>query len=116
MKSDSNFSVFDLDVVGAELDRQIELVLARADVVLPPVPWARQHAALEAALPERPLEVDAVLLHGVEAAVAVREGDLLVACADAADGARRNVLDARDGHEVHARDTSNGTYKRGTLP
>src|SRR5690348_14221385 len=86
LKSDSNFSVFDLDVVGAELDREIELVLARADVVLPPVPGARQHAPLEAALAERPLEVDAVLLHGVEAAVAVREGDLLVACADTADG------------------------------
>ena len=82
LNADSNFSVFDLDVVGAELDREVELVLARAHVVLPAVPRAGEDAALEAALAERALEVEAVLLDGVEAAVAVREGDLLVAGLD----------------------------------
>src|SRR4051794_14486570 len=69
---DSNLAVFDVDVVGAELDREVELVLPRAHVVLPAVPRAAEDAALEAALAERALEVEAVLLDGVEAAVAMR--------------------------------------------
>jgi hypothetical protein len=99
--ADSNFSVFDLDVVGAELDREVELVLSRADVVLPAVPGTAQDAALEAALAERALQMQAMLLDGVETTVAVGERDLLVARADAADGARRDLLGARDGHEFH---------------
>jgi hypothetical protein len=57
-----------------------------------------------------------VLLDGVEAAVAVRERDLLLACAHAANGARRDVLDARDSDKIHGRDPSNRTHERGTLP
>ena len=75
-------SVFDLDVVGAQLDREVELVLARAHVVLPAVPRAGEDAALEVAVAERALQVEAVLLHRVEAAVAVSDGDLLVAGLD----------------------------------
>ena len=114
--SDSNFSVGDLDVVGLELDREIELVLARADVVLPAVPGTGEDATLEAALAQWPLEVEAVRLDGVEAAVAIGERDLLLARLHGPDGARRDVLHPCDGHELHGRDPSNRTYKRGTLP
>src|SRR5436190_21847176 len=114
--SDSNFSVFDLDVVGAELDREVELVLPRAHVVLPAVPRAAEHAPFEAALAEWALEVEAVLLDGVEPAVAVRKRDLLLAGTHGVDGARRNVLDARYSLEIHGHDPSNRPYKRGTLP
>src|SRR5438309_9748480 len=53
--ADSNFSVFHLDVVRAELDRKVELVLSGAHVVLPAVPGAGQHAPLELAVAERSL-------------------------------------------------------------
>src|SRR5215211_6546173 len=78
LDADSNVSVFDLDVVGAELDREVELVLAGAHVVLPTVPGAGEHAAFEAALAQRALQVQAVLLDRVEAAVAVGQRDLLL--------------------------------------
>src|SRR5439155_27359976 len=108
--ADSNFSVFHLDVVRAELDREVELVLARAHVVLPPVPGAREHAALQLALAERPLEVEAVPLHGVEAAIAVGQGDLLLAGLDAVDGSGGNIVDSSDGDEAvfHAGDPTKG--------
>src|SRR5262249_30233526 len=115
-QKDSNFSVVDLDVVGAELDREIELVLAGADVVLPAVPGRGGDAAVESPCAGRAVEVEAVALEGVEAAVAVRERDVLVADADGSDGAGRDVLGACDGHELHGRDPSNRAYKRGTLP
>src|SRR5207244_1258956 len=76
--SDSNFSVFHLDVVRAELDREVELVLPRAHVVLPAVPGARQHAPLELAVTERSLQMEALRLDGVKAPVAVRQGDVLL--------------------------------------
>jgi hypothetical protein len=115
LDADAHFSVVDLDVVGAELDREVELVLPGADVVLPAVPGTREDAVLESALAERPLEVEAVPLDGVEAAVAVRERDVLVACADGRDRTRRDVFDACDGYERHGRDPSNRTHERDTL-
>jgi hypothetical protein len=99
LNSYSNFSVFDLDVVGSQLDREIELVLAGSHVVLPAVPRAGQDAAFEPALAEGPTEVEAVWLEGVEAALAVGESDLLVAGSDGADVAWRQVLGAGDGQE-----------------
>src|SRR4051812_44150638 len=113
--SDSNFSVLDLDVVGPELDREIELVLPRAHVVLPAMPRTRQDAAPQEPLAERALQVDAVLLDRVEAAVAMSECDLLVSRTDSPDAARRDVLDPSDRDEFHGRDPSNRPYKRGTL-
>src|SRR5437870_4876349 len=71
--ADSNFSVFHLDVVRLQLDREVELVLPGADVVLPAVPRAGEDAALELAVTERSLQMEALRLDGVEAAVAVRE-------------------------------------------
>ena len=108
--ADSNFSVFDLDVIRPQLDREIELVLARSHVVLPPVPGAGEHAALQLALAERALEMHAVRLHGVEAAVAVRQRELFLASLDAEDAAGRNVLDSSDGDEAvfHAGDPTKG--------
>src|SRR2546423_6827444 len=100
--ADSNFSVFDLDVVGLQLDGEVELVLAGAYVVLPSVPGAREDAAFEAALAERALEVEAVRLHRVEASIAVRERNLLVPGPHRPDSARRDVLDPRHGDEIHA--------------
>src|SRR5438132_7263549 len=87
--ADSNFSVFHLDVVRLQLDREIELVLPGADVVLPAVPRAGEDAALQLPVAERPLQVDAVRLDGVEPAVAVRQRNLVLAGPDCADGARR---------------------------
>jgi hypothetical protein len=108
LKSDSNVSVFDLDVVGPQLDREVELVLAGAHVVLPAVPGTGEDAALEVALPERPLEVEAVALDRVEAAVAVGESDLFLAGLDRPDGSLEDVLGARDGDEaiLHGGDPS----------
>ena len=122
--ADSNFSVLDLDVVGSQLDCEVELVLSRADVVLPPVPRAREHTAIEPAVSERPLQVEAVLLDRVEPASAVGECDLLLAGADCTDRPRRDVLDLRDGHEplvchpatLPTRDRLNGSGARGYIP
>jgi len=85
-------------------------VLARAHVVLPPVPGAREHAALQLALAERPLEVEAVPLHGVEAAIAVGQGDLLLSGLDALDGSGGNIVDSSDRDEAvfHAGDPTKG--------
>ena len=112
--TDSNFSVFHLDVVGAELDREVELVLARSHVVLPAVPGARHHAPIQLALAERSLEVEAVRLNRVETAVAVGQGDLLLACLEAADGSGRNVVDSSDADEAvfHAGDPSRGLSRQ----
>jgi hypothetical protein len=99
LNSYSNFSVFDLDVVGSQLDREIELVLTGSHVVLPAVPRAGQDAAFEPALAEGPSEVEAVRLEGVEAALAVGKGDLVVAGPDGSDVARGQVLGACDGQE-----------------
>ncbi len=108
--ADSNFSVFDLDVVRAELDCEVELILACSYVVLPAVPGAGEHAAVQLALAERSLEVEAVRLHRIEAAAAVGQGDLLLACLDVADGSRGNVVDSSDGDEAvfHAGDPTKG--------
>ena len=80
------------------------------------MPRAGEDTAVQSALAQRALEVDAVLLDGVEAAVAVRQRDLLVAGADGGDRARRDVLDPCDRDELHARDPSNTPHKRATLP
>jgi hypothetical protein len=79
------------------------------------VPRAGEDAAFEAPVAERALQVDAVPLDGVEAAVAVRERDLLVSCAYGRDRPGRDILDACDGHELHGRDPSNRTHERDTL-
>jgi hypothetical protein len=54
--------------------------------------------------------VEAVLLDGVETAVAVRKGDLLLAGLDAAERSGGNVLDPSDRHEavLHAGDPTKG--------
>jgi hypothetical protein len=90
-------------------------VLARAHVVLPAVPGAGEHAALQFALAERPLEMEAVRLHGVEAAVAVGQGDLLLAGLDAVDGSGGDIVDPSDGDEAvfHAGDPSKGLGAHG---
>ncbi len=74
------------------------------------MPGTREHAPLELALAEGPLEVEAVRLHRVEAAVAVGERDLLLAGLDAADGSGRNILEPSDGDEAvfHPGDPTKG--------
>ncbi len=99
--ANSNFSVFDPDVVRPQLDGEVELVLTRPHVVLPAVPGTGEDAPFEVAVRERPLEVEARLLDGVEAAAALREGDLLLACLDGPDGSGRDVLHTRDRNERH---------------
>src|SRR5438445_7171022 len=76
--SDADLSVLDLDVVRAELDREVELVLPRPDVVLPAVPGAGDDTALQVPLAERPLQVEAVPVDRIEADRAVRQPDLLL--------------------------------------
>jgi hypothetical protein len=64
----------------------------------------------ELPLAERALQMEAVALHGVEAAVAVRNCDLLVTGLDGRDSPGRQVLDPCDRNEVlfgHLLDTSN---------
>jgi hypothetical protein len=109
-KADSNVSVFDLDVVGPELDGEVELVLAGAHVVLPPVPGATQHAAFEASFAERSLEMEAVALECIEGAVAVRQRDLLVADLERANGPGRDVVHTCDADEavLHGADPNKG--------
>ena len=74
------------------------------------MPGAREHAALKFALAEWPLEVEAVPLHRVEAAVAVGQGELLLAGLDAVDGSGGNIVDSSDGDEAvfHAGDPTKG--------
>jgi len=67
---------------------------------LPSVPGAREDASVEVALTERPLQVDAVRLHRVEPALAVRERELVLAGLDGADGAGRDVLHPRNPDEA----------------
>jgi hypothetical protein len=64
---------------------------------------------------EGSLKVEAVRLQGVEAALAVRQGDLLLAGIDAADGSRRNIVDSSDGDEAvfHAADPTKGLSGHG---
>ena len=50
---------------------------------------------------ERSVQMEALGLDGVKAAVAVRQGDLILAGADGPNGAWRDVLDPGDGHEIH---------------
>ena len=85
-------------------------MLACSHVVLPAVPGAREHAPVQPAVVEGPLEVEAVLLHRVEAAVAVSEGDLLLAGLDSEDGSGGNVLDPSDRDEavLHPGDPTKG--------
>lgn len=112
--ADSNFSVFYPDVVRAQLDREVELVLTCSQVVLPAVPGTRDHAAVEPALAEGPLQVGAVGLHGVEAAVAVGERHLLLAGLHAADGLGRKFLDPsdRDKAVFHPGDLTKGLSRQ----
>jgi len=74
------------------------------------VPGAGEHAPVELALAERSLEVEAVRLHRIEAAVPVGQGDLLLARPDVSDGSRGNVVDSSDGDEAvfHAGDPTKG--------
>jgi hypothetical protein len=97
--ADSNFSVFHLDVVGPQLDRKVELVLSRPHVVLPAVPGAGEDATFEPALAEGSLEMQAVRLHCVEAAVAVGERYLLVARTDGSDGSGWDLFHPGDWYE-----------------
>jgi hypothetical protein len=99
--ADSNFSVFNLDVVRPELDGEVELVLTGPYVVLPAVPGARKDAAFEPSFAQRALEMEAMPLNGVEASVAVGQRDLLVARLDGVDGPWLHVLDPSNGHELH---------------
>ena len=92
-------AVLDPHLVGSELDRAVELVLAGADVVLPAVPGAREDVVFHAPLSERPFEMEAGVLGGVELAVDVGKRDLLLAHPDRPHRARRNVVHPRDGHE-----------------
>jgi len=69
---------------------------------------------LQRPFPERALQVKAMLLHGIEAAVAMGERDLLVARVHGGDSPGRDILDACHRHERplgHRLDTSNvGRY------
>ena len=64
---------------------------------------------------ERPLKVEAVRLQGVEAALAVGQGDLLLAGFDAADASRGNIVDSSDSDEpvFHAGDPTKGLSGHG---
>lgn len=74
------------------------------------MPGTGQHAPVQPAVAERPLEVEAVRLHGVETPVAVGQRDLVLAGLDAADGSGGNLLDSSDGDEAvfHAGDPTKG--------
>ena len=74
------------------------------------MPGAREDAPVQPAVAERPLKVEAVRLHGVEASVAVGQRDLVLAGLDAADGSGWNILDSSDGDEAvfHVGDPTKG--------
>ena len=74
------------------------------------MPGAGDHTPVQPAVAERPLEVEAVRLHGVEAPVAVGQRDLVLAGLDATDGSGGNLLDSSDGDEAvfHAADPTKG--------
>ena len=68
------------------------------------MPGAREHAALQLALAERPVEVEAVRLHGIEAAVAVGQG------VPHADDHRCNHPDPGADEHRHHHSGENGEY------
>ena len=105
-----DLAVLDPNLVRPQLDRAVELVLARPDVVLPAVPGAREDVVFDPALAERALQVHAGVLRRVELAVDVGEGDLLVAGPHAAHRSGGNVVHAGDGHEAagHALEPNKG--------
>ena len=71
-----------------ELERAVELVLARPDVVLPAVPGPRGRS-LELPVAERPPSVQAVALRCIERALDFEERELALARRNDACGARR---------------------------
>src|SRR6476659_2237967 len=98
-KLDANVAALDVDGIGLDPDRVVELVETRADVVLPPVPGAGQDVIRERALAERPVEVQAGALGRVPLAVDVGQRELALAGADAAHRPGGDVLDLRDGEQ-----------------
>jgi hypothetical protein len=103
---DLDLAVFDPHFVRSELDRVVEVVEARADVVAPAVPGTGEDGILEPALAERALEVEAFPLGGEELVVDVRERELLVARAHPRNRPRRDVLDPRDRDKGHLLDVT----------
>src|ERR1700686_1105199 len=92
----------------------IELVRSRAEVVLPAVPGAGEHRALEPPLAERPLEVKAGVLGRVEVPVHVRERDRVLAYVNRLDSPGRDLLDPRRGRKLDGRHEARVT--RGCWP
>ena len=76
----------------------VELVEAGADVVLPAVPGTRQDVVLDLPFAERPLEVEAGALHGVELVPDPRQRQLDVARVHAPDRAGADLVGAGDGY------------------
>src|SRR5213080_2960613 len=79
----------------------VELVLARAHVVLPAVPGAAQGLSLELAFRKRPAEMQARVLRGEEFALDVGDRNCLVVDLHGRDRPRRDVLDTGDVAELN---------------
>ena len=97
------------------MNREVELVLTGAHVVLPAVPGTGEDTPLQPAFAERSLEVHAARLDRVEAAVAMGQRDLCLSGLDSTDGPGRKVLDPRHGDEAafHPLDPTKGLSRHG---
>src|SRR5437764_2891317 len=67
----------DLDRVRGDLEGRVPYLLARADVVLPHVPGAGDHVALQKSFTERAAPVQASIVEGIDGALHVEQGDSL---------------------------------------
>src|SRR5437763_16970694 len=90
---DLHLTAFDLDLERLQPDRVVELVLARAHVVLPAVPGAAQGLSLELTFRKRSAQMQARVLRCEYFAVYVGDRSCLVGDLHGRDRPRRDVLD-----------------------
>src|SRR4051812_27976928 len=106
-RRDLHLTVLDPHRVRLELDRAVELVLAGAHVVLPAVPRAAHHVALEVTLAKRALQVDAVAVERVDLVPDAGQRELLLAGARTGERTGLELVQARDCLELgHGLDPS----------
>jgi four helix bundle protein len=109
-QSHLNLVAHDPRLVPRDADARILNHRARRDVVLPPVPRARDDAAGDRSFGKRTAAVQADVVDGMEGAVEIEERNPAIADGDLAALAGRNVADARDRDEIVQGPSKLGPY------
>jgi hypothetical protein len=95
-----NLVADDACLVPREADGGILDEHAASHVVLPAMPGARHDVAAERSFAERPAAMETEIVDGVVCAVDVKERHPSSVHDDLACGARGDIADTRDGHEL----------------